>query len=151
MTDIVKAFVPAVLVTYVLASIMVTQAALASVAALGLEIGLDIRLQTTLQDLLGMTASYLPLIAVAFALGLPVAARLSRPFAGSRALLFAVAGFTAIIALHVIMKTVLGISAIGATRTLPGLLGQGLAGAVGGLCYAALRRPPTAAGQSGPA
>ena len=34
------------------------------------------------------------------------------------------------------MKAVLGLTGIAATRTISGLLSQGLAGAVGGMCYA---------------
>ena len=88
-----------------------------------------------------MASSYLVLILVAFILGMPAAAGLNRLLPGHRALLFTLAGFVAIVALHLIMKAALGITAIAVTRTLPGLLGQGLAGAVGGYCYYRLSRP----------
>jgi|AntAceMinimDraft_5_1070358.scaffolds.fasta_scaffold01051_10 hypothetical protein len=141
MARVLKAFFPAVLLAYVLASILFTQTILAAVQGMGLEVSAGMRLATTVDDLVGMSSSYLPLILVAFILGLPVAAGLTRLLPAHRALLFTLAGFVAIVALHSIMKAVLGVSGIAATRTLPGLLAQGLAGAVGGCCYHLLSRP----------
>lgn len=145
MGRVFKAIVPAVILAFVLASVICTQTNLAAVQLMGLEVSMGLRLSTTFEDILGMASSYLPLILLAFVLGLPVAAGLTRLAPDHRALLFTLAGFVAILALHLIMKAVLGISAIAATRTLPGLLGQCLAGAVGGCCYHLLSRPkPTA-------
>ncbi len=141
MVRVLKAFFPAVLLAYVLASILFTQFNLATLQTMGSEVTMGVRLDTTFEDLIGMASSYLLLILVAFILGLPVAAGLNRLVPGHRALLFTLAGFAAIVALHLIMKSVLGVSAIAVTRTLPGLVGQGLAGAVGGYCYHRLTRP----------
>ena len=44
-------------------------------------------------------------------------------------------GCVALIAIHVILKMVLGLSGVATTRTFAGLLAQGLAGAIGGYCY----------------
>jgi hypothetical protein len=140
MLRVIKAFFPAVLLAYLLASSLATQSVLASVASFGLPVDPLVRLQTTLQDLAGMSTSYLPLILVAFLLGLPVAAALARALPARRALLFSLAGFAAIVALHLIMHALLGVYGIAAARTLPGLLGQGLAGAAGGFCYHRLSR-----------
>ncbi len=141
MARVLKAFFPAVLLAYVLASILFTQTLLAAVQGMGLEVSTGMRLATTVDDLIGMSSSYLLLILVAFIVGLPVAAGLTRLLPAHRALLFTLAGLVAILALHMIMKAVLGLSGIAATRTLPGLLAQGLAGAVGGYCYHLLSRP----------
>ena len=149
MVNFLKAFLAAVLLTFVLASILSTQVVLAQVQAMGLQVGWDTRLSTTWQDIIGMASSYLVLITVAFALALPVAAWLARRFPGQRALLFVLAGFVALTALHLALHSALGIHVIAVTRTLPGLLGQCLAGAVGGYCYYRLRRtapaPPATA------
>jgi hypothetical protein len=145
MARVLKAFFPAVLLAYILASILFTQTILAAVQSMGLDVSMGIRLGTTFDDMIGMTSSYLLLIFLAFILGLPVAAGLTRLLPSQRALLFSLAGFVAIVALHLIMKAVLGISAIASTRTLAGLLLQGLAGAVGGYCYHLLSRPQQSA------
>ena len=118
---------------------MATQIILANVAALGPEVDFAVRLQATGHDLLGLATSYLPLIAVGFLLGLPVAAGLAKLLPDQRMLLYIVAGAVAVIAIHLLIKAVLGLSAVAATRTLAGLLSQGLAGAVGGYLFYRLR------------
>lgn len=140
MVRVVKAFLPAVIVAYLLASILFTQTILATVQSFGLEVSFAQRLGATWHDILGMASSYLLLLLVAFLIALPVAAGLTRILPSRRALLFTLAGFLAVVALHVIMKAVLGISGIAATRTLAGLVGQGLAGALGGYVYHRLSR-----------
>jgi hypothetical protein len=105
-----------------------------------MDVGLADRAGATFHDIIGMASSYLLLILVAFVLGLPVAAGLTRLVPSQRAFFYALAGFTAIVALHLIMKAVLGISGIAATRTAAGLIGQGAAGAIGGLCFHWLSR-----------
>lgn len=137
---IVKAFFSAVLFTYVLASVLSTQIVLGSLQGMGVDVSGMIRLSTTFHDLLGLTSSYLLLIFVAFIVGLPVAAGLTKLMPSHRLALFVLAGFVAIVALHLIMKAVLGLSGIAATRTMAGLLSQGVAGAAGGYLYCRLSR-----------
>ena len=140
MLQAVKAYIPAVLCAYLLASMAATQVILAEVAAMGVAVPLVDRVAATLHDMVGLTSSYLPLIAIAFVLALPVAAGLGHLLPQRRALLYPLAGFAALVALHLVMKAVLGVSGIAATRSLPGLLSQGAAGAVGGLCFYAITR-----------
>jgi len=141
MLRVLKAFFPAVLLTYVLASLFSTQIILGNLQTLGVDVSTMVRLGTSFHDLVGLTSSYLVLILVAFVLGLPVAAGLTRLMPAHRLFLFVLAGFVAIVALHLIMKAVLGLSGIAATRTLFGLLSQGVAGAAGGYLYYRLSRP----------
>ncbi|MDJ0877192.1 MAG: hypothetical protein QNI86_01205 [Halieaceae bacterium] len=129
----------AALVAFALGSIVATQIILANVAALGPEVGFGVRLQATGHDLLGLSTSYLPLIAVGFLLGLPIAAGIARLLPSRRMLLYILAGAVAVIAIHLLIKALLGLSAIAATRTVAGLLSQGLAGAVGGYLFYRLR------------
>jgi hypothetical protein len=127
------------MLAYVLGSIFATQFILAKVTALGPEVDLAMRLQATWHDLLGLLGSYLPLVAVAMLLGLAVAAGLGRLMPGQRLWLYVAAGAVAVVAIHLLIKAVLGLSGIAATRTLAGLLAQGLAGAVGGYLFYRLR------------
>jgi len=140
MLRVLKAFFPAVLLTYVLASIFSTQIILGNIQAMGVDVSAMVRLGTTFHDLIGLTSSYLVLILVAFVLGMPVAAGLTKFMPSYRLTLFVLAGFVAIVALHLIMKAVLGLSGIAATRTMAGLLAQGVAGAAGGYLYFRLSR-----------
>lgn len=140
MLRVLKAFFPAVILTYVLASILSTQIILGNLQGMGVDVSAMVRLGTTFHDLVGLTSSYLVLILVAFVLGLSVAAGLTKLMPSYRLTLFVLAGFVAIVALHLIMKAVLGLSGIAATRTMAGLLSQGMAGAVGGYLYYRLSR-----------
>lgn len=135
-----KAYVFAVLLTYLLGSVVATQVVLSGIVSMGVGVSLADRLSASLHDVLGLASSYLPLIAIALVLALPVAAGLARLLPQRRALLYLLAGFVALVALHLIMKAVLGVSGIAATRSLAGLLSQGAAGAIGGLCFHALTR-----------
>jgi hypothetical protein len=143
MLRVLKAFFPAVILTYVVASILSTQIVLGNLQAMGVEVSGMVRLSTTFHDLVGLSSSYLLLIFIALVLGLPVAAGLTRLMPAYRPTLFALAGFVAIVVLHLIMKAVLGLSGIAATRTLTGLLAQGLAGIAGGYLYYRLSKPPS--------
>jgi hypothetical protein len=143
MLRVLKAFFPAVLLTYVLASVFSTQLILGNLQSMGVEVSAMVRIGTTFHDLLGLASSYLVLILVAFVIGLPVAAGLTKLMPSHRLILFVLAGFVAIVALHLIMKAVLGLSGIAATRTLSGLVAQGVAGAIGGYLYFRLSRVRT--------
>ncbi len=129
----------AALLAFVVGSTLTTQIILGNVAALGPEVSLGIRLQATGHDLLGLSVSYLPLIAVGFLLGLPIAAGLGKWLPAQRLWLYVAAGAVAIVAIHLLIKAVLGLSGIAATRGLVGLLSQGLAGACGGYLFYRLR------------
>ena len=140
MIKVLKAFLPATILAFLLASVLSTQMILARVQAMGLDIPVHVRVMTTLQDIVGMASSYLLLITLAFALALPVAARLARVITERSVVLYILAGFVAIAVLHIALQFTLGIHPIPATRTLPGFLGQCLAGAAGGWCYYRLRQ-----------
>jgi hypothetical protein len=145
MLRVVAAFFVALCATYLIGSVAATQFVLQEVVALGPKVPWSVRLETTGRDLVGLAGSYLPLLALAFALALPVAAGLVRLAPAARPGWYLAAGFAAVLALHLIMKAVLGVTGIAATRSLAGLLAQGAAGAVGGALFHALtagRRSP---------
>jgi len=139
MIRVLKAFFPAVIAAYILGCLFATQVVLANLAAMGVEVSLATRAQASLHDLLGMTA-YLLLILVAFVIAMPVAAGLVRVHVlpGTRVFWFTLAGFIALIAVHLIMRQALGLYPVAAAREWGGLLLQGLAGAVGGFLFSVI-------------
>jgi hypothetical protein len=139
-------FVGAVLAAYILGAIFVSQGNIASVIALGFEVSGGQRIDAALHDILHMTDIYLPLVTVSLLLGLPVAFAVIRKKPHLRALGYVLAGFVAMIAMPVIMKLVLGLSGIAPTRTIVGLLAQGLAGGAGGYMFCRLSAPAEARG-----
>ena len=141
MIRVLKAFFPAVLLAYAVASLLATQTVLANLGDLGVPVPMAVRLEASLHDLLGMTA-YLLLILLAFVLAMPVAAGLVRAHRvpGSRLFWFTLAGFSGMLALHLIMREVLGIWVVAAAREWDGLLLQCLAGALGGWLFAVISK-----------
>ena len=137
-------FVGAVLAAYILGAIFVSQGNIASVIALGFEVSGGQRIDAALHDILHMTDIYLPLVTVSLLLGLPVAFAVIRKKPHLRTLGYVLAGFVALIAMPVIMKLVLGMSGIAPTRTIVGLLAQGLAGGAGGYLFCILSAPAEA-------
>ena len=140
MMKLVLAFGVAVLAAYMAGSILATQFILANVSAMGMDVTAGVRLDSTLHDLAGLSRSYLPIIAVALLIALLTASGLTRLLPNQRLFLYVLAGAVGIVAIHLIMKAVLGLSGIAATRTAAGLLCQGLAGALGGYVFYRLRR-----------
>jgi hypothetical protein len=90
-----------------------------------------------------MTAIYLPLVTISSAIAFPVAAGIFKRAPHLRLIGYVAAGFVALIALHLIMKMVVGLTGVAATRTLLGLLAQGVAGALGGYIFHRLTQKKT--------
>lgn len=136
-------YVVAVLTSYVLASLFSTQSVIASLAGMGVTVGWDERLHMGLHDVAGMTGIFLPAIAAAFAIALPVAGLLSRKKPRRRTGIFMLAGALGLVSIHLALSAAFGIIPIAGARSIPGLAAQALAGAIGGYCFAACRRIPS--------
>jgi hypothetical protein len=132
------AWLAAVVVTAGTGSILQTQFNLAAIAALGAPVPLGVRLQTTLQDLAGFGPLMVLITACGFALAFPVAAWLARRRPGWSALLYTLAGGTALAIAILLMNALLPMTLIGATRWLGGILALVAAGALGGRVFALL-------------
>ena len=135
MLRVVIVFFPAVLGAYIVGSIFATQTILAELQAMAVPVTMRDRLHASWHDLLGLTTSYLPLMLLAFLVAMPVAAGLSRYLPKARVFLYVLGGAVAILALHVIMKAVLGLNGIAAVREPLGLALQCLAGCFGGYLF----------------
>jgi type III secretory pathway component EscT len=138
--NVIIAYLLAVLVTYILGAIFVSQGNIARVIDMGFDITMSHRLDAMLHDVTHMYDIYLPVIAIAMLIALPVAAGIIRFTPNLRLIGYVAAGFVAMIAIHMILKAVLGLTGIAPTRDIIGLLGQGVAGAIGGYAYHVLSR-----------
>jgi len=125
----------AVIVGYLLASIIATQSVVSSLAGMGVEVGFSDRLIMTLKDIAGMAALFLPMIAFAYLAAFLIAAMLCRWWALWRTPIYIIAGAAAVITIHLTLNLAFNITPIAVARTTGGLLLQGLAGAVGGYLY----------------
>jgi len=131
----VASFFTAVIAAYVLGAIFISQGNIARVIAMNFDVSLAQRFDAAIHDVMHMTDIYLPIIAVSFLIAMPVAALIIKYVPNLRMIGYALAGAAGLIAIHLIMKSVLGFSGIAPTRTAVGLLAQAIAGGVGGYLF----------------
>lgn len=131
----VGGFFAAVIAAYVLGAIFISQGNIASIVAMDFDVSVAQRFEAALHDVMHMTNIYLPVIAVSYFISMPVATLIIKYFPQQRVTLYVLAGAVGLVAIHLIMKLVLGFSGIAATRTFAGLLAQAIAGGVGGYLF----------------
>ena len=130
-----SSFLVAVIAAYLLGAIFISQGNIASVIALNFDVSLAQRFEAALHDVTNMTGIYLPVIAVSYLLAMPVATFIIKYLPQHRMILYIAAGAAGLITIHIIMKLLLGISGIAATRSVIGMLAQAVAGGVGGYLF----------------
>lgn len=140
MLKTMSSFMLAVLVTYLAGIMFISQVNLASIIEVGMTVDMGVRIDAALHDLTHMYDIYLPLVAVALLIAFSVAAGIIKFVPDLRLFGYVLAGFVGLVAIHVIMKMVLGFTLFAATRSLIGLLLQGVAGAAGGWIFHWLTR-----------
>ena len=141
----ILAFLVAVLVAYVIGTVLASQHVLGALTEMGMNIGFSVWLHVTLHDLGGMFATYAPLILVAFLLAVPVVYLICRSRPGWWKIGYISGFFAALVVMHLIMPVALDVNPVAATRTFAGLVQQGLAGAVAGYLFYRLGRAALAA------
>ena len=136
----VTAYTLGVLVAYIVGSVIGTQMILYSVSTMALEVTLNARLGSTVNDLVGLSASLLPMMAVSLVIPWLACDFVTRRHPHLRSpLLYGFTAAFAIAILHTALSQIFGMDVFAPARTLTGLLGQCLAGAIGGVCLNALR------------
>lgn len=135
------AFVVAVALASLLASIFQTQSNLAALQALGAPMPLDVRLGTTCLDLLGFAPTFALLAALGFAFALPLAQWSARRLPRLRWAIFVGAGAAAIwLALALANALAPMPTLIAADRDPLGTLGLMACGSAGALLFGLLGR-----------
>lgn len=138
------AWLLAVAIAYVLASVTATLSVIGSLTDMGLAVPAADRVSMALQDILGMANMFLPMVAFALLIAFMTAALLCRWFARWRLPLYALAGAAGLVTIHLALNLAFGLTPIAIGRSVGGLALQGLAGAVGGICYILLVRNQSA-------
>ena len=138
----VKAYLGAVVLTYLVGAAAITQVNLGSLQTLGASVDFATRVSATWTDLQGLVMPYFVLVAIALLIGFVVTGQISRFFPLHRWWLYPLAGLVALIAMHLILKAVIGLWGVAGARPALGLVLQGLAGLVGGWLYARMSRRP---------
>lgn len=132
---VILAYIAAVLATLVLASIASTQIILGELSALGMPVPFWMRINVTLQDIIGIAPFLGIIVSVGFFIAFIVAFFLIKKINLQSQLWYSVAGACAIIAAIYTVNSMLdGIPLIASTRGF-GLLAFALVGAVGGWVF----------------
>ena len=130
---IVLAVVVGILVAFIVGSIIGTQMVLRSVEEMGLAVSWSMRLSSSWNDIVGLSASLLPLMAIALAPAWLLLAWLDRRSVLTiNAGIGAMCGALCVGLLHPILNMVFGVDVFAPARSWLGLLCQAGAGALGG-------------------
>ena len=136
---IVLAVVVGILVAFIVGSIIGTQMVLRSVEEMGLAVSWSMRLSSSWNDIVGLSASLLLLMAIALAPAWLLLAWLDRRSVLTiNAGIGAMCGAVCIGLLHPILSMVFGVDVFAPARSWAGLLCQAAAGALGGWAMASL-------------
>ena len=136
---IVLAVAVGILVAFVVGSVIGTQTVLRSVEEMGLAVSWSMRLSSSWNDIVGLSASLLPLMAIALAPAWLLLAWLDRrSMLTINAGICAMCGALCVGLLHPILNMAFGVDVFAPARSLAGLLCQAVAGAVGGWAMASL-------------
>ena len=130
-----------ILLAYAAGSVLGTQVVLNNVAAMGLEVTLAMRWSSSVSDLAGLAGTLLPLMAIALLPGWLILDWLGRrPTLRIAPAWYILTGAVGIAALHPALNWAFGVDVFAPARTVPGLLGQAVAGGLGGLAVVFSRR-----------
>ena len=128
-------YLSAVVVAYLLASIMATQSVISNLSGMGVDLSFAERATMTLHDIGGMAGMFLPMIAFGLLIAFMATALICHYWNQWRTPLYIIAGAAALVCVHLALNLAFGITPVAIARTTTGLALQALAGAVGGYTY----------------
>jgi hypothetical protein len=128
----------AVLVTFLLVSIVGTQLVLADILSFGLAVALSDRISATIHDIVGLVPMLPLLVSVSFLVAFIFAEIINRFLTGKRTFWYMVAGLTSLPSAIILIKSLMGGTVFAAARTGFGMLLLALCGLLGGWLFARL-------------
>ena len=128
-------YLSAVVVAYLLASVMASQSVISSLSGMGVDVSFTERATMTLRDIGGMAGMFLPMIAFGLLIAFMATALICHYWNQWRTPLYIIAGAAALVCVHLALNLAFGITPVAIARTTTGLALQALAGAVGGYTY----------------
>lgn len=132
------AFLIAVIVTFILASIFHSQFVIYELTAIGIEVPFTTRIRSTLSDLIGLAPGYGPIILIGMLIGFSIIGLSRKRLNWPAVIAYPIGGFVSIVAIHLLMYPIFYITLIAGARSNLGLAFQCLAGAIGGFMFARL-------------
>ena len=107
---------------------------------MGLPVSLSMRIQTTLQDILGMAPLFSAIFGLGLLISLIVGHVIARYLPRLKTPVFVTSTFTAIVVTLLAMEVSFGITAIAATRDSQGFIALCLVGGLSGYLYAKIQK-----------
>jgi hypothetical protein len=138
-TRLISHFLIATLCTFVLASLMHSQFVLYELSAIGVNIDWAVRLSSTVDDLLGLSSGFAPMIALGLLIGFAVMAMIRHKRPTATPWLYPLAGLLAMMTMQLAMHPIFDITLIAGARSPLGFAAQCLSGLVGGWLFMHLR------------
>ena len=135
MTRKLSAYLLATLLTYVVSAILVSQLNLYQITQMGWQVEWTQRINAAWNDVIHMWDIFLPSLGFALLLGFLFTGLVLNRFIKPTYWLYALAGFTAILAMHLILEFAVGFAPIAPAREFGGLVALALVGALAGLIY----------------
>lgn len=136
----VLAYILAVTFFVVVGISVSTQFVLGKVIEMGLPVSLSMRIQTTLQDILGMAPLFSAIFGLGLLISLIVGHVIARYLPRLKTPVFVTSTFTAIVVTLLAMELSFGITAIAATRDSQGFIALCLVGGLSGYLYAKIQK-----------
>jgi hypothetical protein len=136
----VLAYILAVTFFVVVGISVSTQFVLGKVIEMGLPVSLSMRIQTTLQDILGMAPLFSAIFGLGLLISLIVGHVIARYLPRLKTPVFVTSTFTAIVVTLLAMEVSFGITAIAATRDSQGFIALCLVGGLSGYLYAKIQK-----------
>lgn len=136
----VLAYILAVTFFVVVGISVSTQFVLGKVIEMGLPVSLSMRIQTTLQDILGMAPLFSAIFGLGLLISLIVGHVIARYLPRLKTPVFVSSTFTAIVVTLLAMEVSFGITAIAATRDSQGFIALCLVGGLSGYLYAKIQK-----------
>ena len=147
MTKIIKsiltliyAFVPAMVILNLLGISLVTSFAMMEIIYMGIDVPNNVWLATISHDLVHLSPLYSTIFGIGLIISLIVAAQISRFLTLNRYFIDVTAGIVSAITAVTLMNNLLGVTPIGASRTMTGLLALSACSGLAALTFSFIRR-----------
>lgn len=147
MTKIIKsiltliyAFVPAMVILNLLGISLVTSFAMMEIIYMGIDVPNNVWLATISHDLVHLSPLYSTIFGIGLIISLIVAAQISRFLTLNRYFIDVTAGIVSAITALTLMNNLLGVTPIGASRTMTGLVALSACSGLAALTFSFIRR-----------
>lgn len=140
---LIYAFVPAMVILNLLGVTLITSFAMMEIIAMGIDVPNNVWLARISHDLVHLSPLYSAIFGIGLVISLIAAAYTSRFLPFNRYLIDVTAGIVSAMVALTLMNNLLGVTPIGASRTIAGLLALSTCSGIAALTFSFIRRKIT--------